>query len=202
LILIGALVYPSFAPVGDIATPAPRSHPNENFNTIGDPNAPVFIQVFSDFQCSHCRNFYNDNEEIIIQNYVETGLVYMEYHSFGDFDGTQPDSSRSAQAAYCAGDQGKFFEMHDYIFENYGTGYSERRLEAMAELIGMDVNQFSECLSSEKYLDMVRADGDLADQVGVRGTPSFLVNGFMVEGNDMLTLQAEIERALLEAAGQ
>ena len=124
----------------------------------------------------------------------------MEYHSYGDFDGQAPDSSRSAQAAYCAGDQGKFFEMHDIMFENYGAGYSVRRLEAMAEAIGLDVDQFSDCLKGEDYLEMVREDYFIAVEAGIRGTPSFVVNGVTIEGNDMVALQTEIERALLNAS--
>ena len=200
-LIIGAMIWPSLQPVEGLLTPEARSHPNADFNVIGDPNAPITIINYSDFQCSFCRAFFAENEQLLIEQFVETGIANYEMRSFGDFLG--PESSAAAEAAYCAGDQGAFWEMHDMIFTNYsggnGGGYAERRLIAMAEDIGLDSEAFSACLDDNKYQD--RVNQDLADgqEAGVEGTPSFFINGILLDGNrDVNAFQQVIESILAE----
>src|SRR5688572_10336155 len=88
-------------------TSVPR--PQAKFNATGNPDAPVKIIEYSDFQCPYCRNFWRDTEDQLIDQYVKTGKVYFEYRSVGLFIG--PESARAAEVAYCAGDQEKFWEM-------------------------------------------------------------------------------------------
>lgn len=168
-------------------------------NAIGDPNAPVKLEVFSSFSCIHCKNFANDTEHQVIDEYVKTGQVYYIYRSFNDPRGAVGIAS---QAAYCAGDQGKFWEMHDIIFANFSqTGYSVKELNNMAELIGLDNDLFNNCLETEKYVEAIYEDVNIGSEAGVGGTPSFTINGVMaIEGNrDFAGMQLAIEAALANA---
>jgi protein-disulfide isomerase len=179
-----ALILPSFTPVGEIVEHPLISRPQVKFNGMGDPNAPVKIIEYSDFQCPYCAQFTTQTEQKIIDAYVATGKVYFEYHSFGGFIGDE--SIRAAEAAYCAGDQEKFWEMHDIIFanqkgENKGD-FADKYLVALAKKIGLDMTKFNSCFSSGKYAQQVSQDGVEAAQSGVKATPSFVINGVLVEG--------------------
>ena len=171
------LIYPNFKPVGTIATAEEFARPRAQANAAGDPDAPIKIEEFSDFQCPYCGNFYRDTERQLVDTYVATGKVYLVYRSFGAFIGGE--SGRAAEAAYCAGDQNKFWEMHDIIFanqtgENVGD-YTDKRLDAFAQAIGLDMAGFDACFGSGKYADQV--DQDLVDgrAAGVTATPSFVL---------------------------
>ena len=161
----------------NLAPPPPHSHPDENLNAIGDPNAPVTIIEYSDFQCPFCGRFARETEPLIIQHYVETGKVRLVYRTFGDWIG--PESLRAAEAAYCAGDQGKFWEFHDVLFynqhgENQGA-FSRERIDSMAKMLGLDMDAFDQCLDSHKYRQQAMQDLKDGQAAGVKGTPSFLV---------------------------
>ncbi len=178
------LILPTLQPVGTIAEHPLMNRPQVKFNAMGDPNAPVKIIEYSDFQCPYCAKFVTQTEQQIIDAYVATGKVYFEYHSFGEFIGAE--SARAAEAAYCAGDQDKFWEMHDIIFanqtgENVGA-FTDKRLTAFAGKIGLDAGKFSDCFTTGKYASQVKQDGVDATQAGVKATPSFVVNGTLVEG--------------------
>ena len=190
---------PEIVEFPEIIVPTPREHPMADDNTMGDPNALVVIEEFSDFQCSHCRNFFRDTEPLIINEYIATGQVYFIYRSWGDSPGG--DSGRAMEAAYCAGDENKFWEMHDIIYANFSAGdsggYSTVRLTAMGEAIGLDVNTFEDCLKDKKYRDRVAEDQSAAQEKGVQGTPSFFINDEFVEGNAPYdTFRTFIEAAL------
>ena len=175
------------------------SRPLVKGNTMGEPNAPVRVVEFSDFQCAYCRQFFLQTEQPLIEDYVTAGKVYFVYRTLGDWLG--PASQASAEAAYCAGDQGRFWEYHDLLFANQGSGaFLRDRLRAFAQALDLDEEGFNACLSSAKYRDQVRQD--LADglQAGVRGTPSFLINGKLVAGAQSYAMfRQEIEAALAEA---
>lgn len=184
--LAAALIFilPNLKPVGDIAEHPLMNRPQVNFNSMGDPNAPIKIIEYSDFQCPYCAKFTRETEQQLIDAYIATGKVYFEYHSFGEFIGYE--SRRAAEAAYCAGDQGKFWEMHDIIFanqtgENVGA-FTDNRLIAFAAKIGLDSGKFSDCFNSGKYASKVTQDGVDGQNAGVKATPSFTVNGELFEG--------------------
>jgi protein-disulfide isomerase len=171
-------------PVGEIKEHPLMNRPQVKLNGMGDPNAPVKITEYSDFQCPYCGKFTIDTEQQLIDAYIATGKVYFEYHSMGGFIGTE--SARSAEAAYCAGDQGKFWEMHDIIFanqtgENVGD-FTDKRLTAFASKLGLDMGVFNGCFTSGKYADQVNLFFAAGQQAGVKATPSFTINGKLVEG--------------------
>lgn len=168
-------------------------------NALGDPNAPVVLEVFSSFGCIHCRDFAVETEHQIIDNYVKNGQVYYIYRSFNN-----PVDSLgiASQAAYCAGDQGKFWEMHDLIFANFSaTGYSNKQLNQMAEILELDTNLFGSCMEAGKYIEAIEEDTQIGSEAGITGTPSFTINGTLViEGNrDFAGFQNAIEAALAAA---
>jgi protein-disulfide isomerase len=213
LLVAAALIYPNLRPVGDIATADQTERPMVADNAMGDPNAPIKIEEFSDYQCPFCARFSEDTEKQIVDTYVANGTVYFVYRSFGNFIG--PESKAAAEAAYCAGDQNKYWEYHDLLFanqtgENVGA-YTDRRLQAFAETLKLDMGAFNDCFNSGKYSD--RVDQDRADGVaaGVTGTPAFLltytVNGeeksrFISGALPFADFQTEIEGALAEMGQQ
>ncbi len=194
------------AAAAQTATPATASGPvdatpavQQAGNTLGDPNAPVKIIEYADFQCPYCRLFWQDTEPQIIENYVKTGKVFYEYRSVGAYLGEESQSA--AEAAYCAGDQGKFWEYHDALFshwtgENVGD-FTPEKLKQYAASIGLDQVAFEQCLSSGKQTSRVQQDLDNAQKDGIKGTPSFLVNGTMIEGaQPFAVFQQAIDQAL------
>lgn len=178
--------------------------PQANVNAAGDSNAPVKMTEYADFQCPYCMNFWRDTEAQIMNTYVKTGKVYFVYRSVGSFLGAE--SARAAEAAYCAGDQGKFWEMHDSLYTNQGpenaNSLADNRIVAMAQVVtGLDMTKFNDCFTSGKYASKVEQDGTdaqkdisgasnfaqlvAAQQYSSSGisTPSFLVNGALIPGS-------------------
>lgn len=170
---------------GQVRAPSvEHSYTEKNGDQLGDPEAAVTIIEYGDFQCSHCLNFFNTTESLLITNHVETGEAFYEYRAVG-FLG--PESILAAEAAYCAADQNMFWEYHDVVFSNYSTGnsggYDEGRLVEFAETLEMDQEAFAACLSSGEKADQVEANRAAAAADGVTGTPGFIVNGTVLEGN-------------------
>jgi len=210
-------------PVGEIVMPELKPLQQVNFNALGNPNAPVKIIEYSDFKCSYCGRFATTTKYQIIDAYIATGKVYFEYRSVGEF--LSPESARAAEAAYCAGDQGKFWEMHDVIFANLLEGenrgqFSDARLVAFAEKLNINIGTFKDCFNNGKYAarlleDQQNAARDItsttnyaelvaAGQYSSSGisTPSFVVNGRLIPGAQPFSVfQQEIDAALA-AAGQ
>jgi protein-disulfide isomerase len=168
-------------------------------NSMGSPSARVKIIEYADFQCPYCMQFHQDTEPKIINEYVRTGKVYFEYHSVGAFLGEE--SGAAAQGAYCAGDQGKFWEYHDALFshwtgENVGD-FTNDKLEQYAASLGLDAASFQDCLSSGKYAAILDQDVKDARAAGIRATPSFMINGKLLEGAlPFADFQQAIEAAL------
>jgi protein-disulfide isomerase len=175
-----------------------NSKPRVDGNTMGDPNAPVVIEEFSDFQCAYCRQFFLETEKPLINQYVSTGKVYFIYRTLGSWLG--PGSQYAAEAAYCAGDQDMFWEFHDALFTNQGRmEFSPVNLIQLADNLGMDLNEFGNCVENYKYRDQVKKDLTDGINAGVRGTPSFLINRRLVIGAQPFSFfQQAIETALNE----
>ena len=208
-----ALIYPNFKPVGEITTATSKERPTANDNALGDPNAPIKIEEFSDYQCPYCARFSEETEQQIIDTYVTNGTAYFVYRSFGGFIGKE--SQDAAEAAYCAGEQNKYWEYHDILFanqtgENVGA-YTPRRLQAFAEALSLDMNAFNSCVDSGKFADRVQQDGADGKAAGVTGTPAFVisytVNGeqkqrFISGAYPIGEFQTQIEGALAEMGQQ
>ncbi|HSB47515.1 MAG TPA: thioredoxin domain-containing protein [Candidatus Bilamarchaeum sp.] len=146
---------------------------------LGSDSAPVVIVEFSDFQCPFCRKFWADSYQNIKKEYIDTGKVQLVYRDFPlSF---HPSAQKSAEAAECAADEGKGWEMHDKMYSEeakLGAGtvqYTDDDLKRWASEIGLDAAKFNDCLSSGKYAAEVQKDETDGQGAGVTGTPSFII---------------------------
>lgn len=182
LIFIGPDLVKKFFPDNvQVAEEIPREVTQSN--TMGDPKAPVHIVEYGDFQCPFCLKFWKETEPQLIKEYVNTGKVYFEYRSYPIIGA---ESIVAAEGAYCAGDQGKFWEYHDTLFTNW-TGenvgdFTQDKLIKYAKAVGLDAQTFESCLSEEKYKGQVEQDQAQGEADGVHATPTLFVNGFKLEG--------------------
>ena len=148
----------------------------------GDPNAPVTIIEFSDFKCGYCGLFAVETLPKIRQNYVDTGKVRFAYKNMA-VQGAE--SSRAAEAGECAAEQDNFWGFHDIAFADLVMVRSELNNEtliAMAEKLKLDTDAFKTCLESGRYRNKVSQDTLSVQSLGVRGTPSFLINDVFFTG--------------------
>jgi protein-disulfide isomerase len=119
-----------------------------------------------------------------------------------------PNSISTAEAAYCAGEQNRFWEFHDIIFANQSTLFMnvnqklDKTFNAYANALGMDLESFESCMKSDKYMAEIQQDYLEAQQAGVNSTPSFLINDVLVVGNQPLSEFQAIIEAELAQAGQ
>jgi protein-disulfide isomerase len=170
--------------------PEAIKNPNDLFSkadaVLGSEDAKVTIVEFSDFQCPFCRSFFSGAYAQIKKEYIDTGkarLVFRHY-PLAFHSAARP----SAIAAECAGEQGKFWQFHDKIFNEQalkGTGtiaYGVTELKAWAAQIGVDAPKFNSCLDSEKYASKVEKDTADGAKYGVSGTPTLFVNGKIIVG--------------------
>jgi len=143
---------------------------------LGSPSAPVTIIEFGDYQCPKCDAWFKNEEPTIKANYIDTNKAKLY---FVDFPFLGADSPVAAQAAYCAGDQGKYWEYHDYLYSNQGaiqSGWaSANNLKSYATILGLDASKFSSCLDSSKYADSVAHNKDIGSSEGIQGTPAFFI---------------------------
>lgn len=156
---------------------------------LGDPNAPVTIVEYSDYQCPFCKRFHEDVFPQLRDEYIKTGkvkFVYTDYTLIDGFtEGDYGESDRAADAVACAGAQGKFWEMHDTVMhnqtgENIG-GFTKANLAKMAELLDLNMGDFNSCLDDRDYKDEIAAGEEQGKAMGVSGTPSLFINGVKVD---------------------
>lgn len=161
---------------------------------LGDPNAPVEIIEFSDFQCTYCGRFYTQTLPELKSKYIDTGKVKLVYRDFPlSF---HPEAQSAAEAAECAKEQGKFWEFHDKIFENQGSMSAAAYKQWAAEL-GLNAEQFNSCYDSGKYKSEVQKDFQDGQKAGVSGTPTCYVNGHQIIGAQPFSaFQSIIEQEL------
>jgi protein-disulfide isomerase len=174
----------------------------ENGVHLGDPNAPVKVDIYADFRCSVCLYYSQNFEPQIIQTYVDTGKVYYTFHSFIVIDGNDgTDASyRSANAAMCAGEQGRFWDYHDTLFANQvsedASLFTDVRLVAMAQNLNLDMTAFNQCYQAKKYASSIEADISQAHSLNLTGTPSILINGKFLQIKTFNDVSTAIENAL------
>lgn len=151
--------------------------------TLGPADAPVTIVEYSDYSCPHCRDF---NEQTLVpleDSYIADGDVRVEVQPIA-FLGNS--SLVAANAALCAQAQGEFWPYHNRLFQALGefgnTAYETGRLKEYAAEIGLNQEQFSQCVDGNTYVDRVRELTNEAQSRGVRATPTLFINGEKVEG--------------------
>ena len=151
---------------------------------LGDKNAPITLVEFGDYQCFFCNKFFHDTENGILENYVKTGKVKI---IFKDYTIIGPDSITAALGANCAGDQGKFWEFHDILYNNWNgenNGWaSSENVKGFATELNLDVDKFTTCLDDEHHKQKIEASVSDARQLGLTGTPAF----FVINANNQVT---------------
>ena len=138
----------------------------------GAATAPVTLVEISDYHCPFCRRHVQQTQPQIYTEYVETGKVRHVFLHY-PIDQLHPDAYKSHEAASCANDQGKFWELHAKLFE--APARTEEQIAGVAFAVGLDVNALKACMSSGKYREAVRKNVERMQELGVSGTPMFLI---------------------------
>ena len=143
---------------------------------LGSKDAPITMIEFGDYQCFYCNKFYHDTEPDIVKNYINTGKVRMV---FKDFTIIGQDSVNAAHASHCAQEQGKFWDYHDALYNNWtgeNTGWaSSANLLTFAKQIGLDETKFNQCMTDSRYISTVQGSLSNAKDLGLTGTPDFFI---------------------------
>ena len=157
---------------------ARRLHPpvGENDHALGPADAPVTLVEYGDYECPHCYRAHPMLKRIVANlgdrlHFVFRNFPLTEIH---------PHALHAAEAAEAAADQGKFWEMHDTIYEHQQDGplaLEDRALVGYAEELGLDARRVASALATDAYEERVRADFMSGVRSGVNGTPTFFING-------------------------
>ena len=143
---------------------------------MGDSNAQITILEWGDYQCTFCYKFHQNTLNTINEQYIKNGKVQL---IFKDFPLNGPDSFLAAEATYCAEDQGKYWQYHNELYNNWGgekTGWITREsLDVFAITINLNLDEFNACLDDQKYQKRVKTLYEFGKEIGIDATPSFLV---------------------------
>ena len=187
---------PPAAPIPSGTSVAERVGQPVDRRSIGDPNAPVVIEVYEDYQCGHCRDFTVGLESTIRDDLVKSGVARLVYMNRFVINAGSKDA---AAAAECAADQGRFWEYHDGLFANIASDpqiIQDAKLKRLASDIGLDTDTFAECFDTRQHYEaLIREDQEAANR-GVNGTPTVFINGERYQGD----FAAEPFKAAVEKA--
>ena len=192
--LIGAAVLLIFARPGQA---------QEEFQLLGDAEAPVELTVYFDFECPACRNFALVALPAIKAEFVETGLLRLRL-IFYPLSTKHPNAVAAASAAHCAGKAGRFWAYHDYLYvrqpEWRGTSAPDSLWVGYADKLGLDPEAFAACLGAKETLDAVEANWVEAISAGAPGTPTVLLNGESISDLGSYEQLSDRIRAAVRAA--
>ncbi len=200
VIIAGAIVYKP----GNDPTPSDTNDivdTTTNFETptidddvvLGDPNAPVTVIEFGDYECPFCGQLYQNVEKPLREDYIKTGKVKMVYRDYPL--AFHPSAQPAAEAAECAGAQGKYWAYHDALFERQAT-LSTLNYTDLAGELGLDKAAFQICVDNRTYADEIAKDQADGTAAGVGGTPATFINGQLISG----AVPYETFKAVIEAA--
>jgi protein-disulfide isomerase len=167
--------------------------------TMGSPAAPVTIQAWEDFMCPACRQWTTTVEPLLLEQYIKTGQVRLEFHQF-PLSRHAPGAEMAAQASLCANDQNAFWPYHNRLFPAQDQGQAGFTIDALvryADEVGLDSRALMDCMSSQTHRDAVTASINDALSLGLNATPSILVNG--VPMNNPFDFEGEM-KTLIESA--
>ena len=159
--------------------------------SVGPANAPITIVEFSDFQCPYCKLSLPTIKEVLAKYPGKVKVVYRDYPG-----PNHPHAAQAAEAAQCAGDQGKFWKYHDSLFAHQAPGIGWNFTE-LAQEIGLNPDTFATCLNTRRYREEVAKDLHDGFTLGVTSTPTFFINGRpLVGAKPFAEFQAVIDRLL------
>jgi protein-disulfide isomerase len=151
---------------------------------IGDTTARVWLIMISDFQCPYCKQFHDESFEALRKDYVATGKVRMAYINFPL--PSHLNAWPAAEAAMCAGAQGKFWPMHDVLFSSQSTWEerhpAEQVIDSLATSVGVDTVPLDRCVTAHVAKDLIDADMARAEHAGARSTPTVIVGSKIMVG--------------------
>ena len=143
---------------------------------LGNPNAPITLVEFGDYQCHFCNVYFQDTQHKIVENFVNTDKVKI---IFKDFTIIGPDSVSAAHFAHCAGEQERFWEYHNILYNNWSgenNGWaSNDNLLQFANEIDLDMNELKKCNNENRYKSLIESSNSDARSLGLTGTPAFFV---------------------------
>src|SRR6267142_3546043 len=168
----------------------------------GSPTAKVWVIEVSDFQCPFCRQWHEETYQKLRDEFVKTGKVRLAYVNFPLAQHTY--ALPAAEAAMCAGVQGKFWEMHDALFTNQAKWETlpapAAFFESVARAAGVDVARWRQCVQSRKMTPLIMADQDRARVAGAASTPSFMIGDKLLVGTQPIeNLRSAIDSALAKS---
>jgi len=177
---------------GDLLIPLQPTPPElvdpANSRALGPADAPVTIEMWSDFQCPACGFFARTITPDLLKEFVRAGTVRVVYRDFAFIDGGDPngESQQAAAAARCAGDQGKFWQYLDYLFENQGKenkgAFRRDRLDQIAAAVGLDMTAYRSCMDGDVPEQATKAETAQGKAAGVVLTPTLAINGVLHKG--------------------
>ncbi len=180
----------------------PVSISEEGFPRLGNPEADVDVKEYSSFTCPHCRSFHEDSLPDLIERARDGEILFI----FVPVSAAGDSSEVAAKAVICGGEQGKYWEMIDALFEWQGlfgnSAYTTNRLLTGADALGLDRGQFTQCFDSASTAEVLAAARQAAIEQDIGGTPSVAVNGVLLENRTLETINAAIDSALQLAGGR
>jgi protein-disulfide isomerase len=175
-----------------VATSGPVRTSVAGAPVLGRASAPVTIVEFSDYQCPFCQRYFITTFPALKRDYIDTGKVRYVFRDY-PLDQLHPYARKAAEAAHCAGEQAKYWEMHDVLFRNQ-KALAPAQLPEYARTVGMDGAKFDRCLSSGRHASRVEQGITDGAAAGVQGTPGFVVGetkaGGVVEGTPIRGAQS------------
>jgi protein-disulfide isomerase len=152
----------------------------------GARQAPLTLVEFSDYQCPFCGRYFRQTFPEIERDYISTGKLSYAFRDF-PLDQIHPQASEAAEVARCAGDQGKYWAMHDRLFTEQAA-LAKKDWAAHGRAVGLDEAQLKACLESNRHAAAVRRDLTEGLRAGVRGTPTFFIGTMEPDGKTMKVL--------------
>ena len=177
-IAIAAIYFATQGPKATSPSSTPLLSVSPQNPVLGSKTAPYAIFEFGDFQCPSCDYWFKNQEPIVVQNLVDSGKAKLVWRDFIIYDS---DSRLAANAAYAAGEQGKFWEFHDLLYANQGRANSgwvtQQLMTSFAQRLGLNITEFTQSMSSDKYNSLIDSNFQAGQQLGIQGTPTFFVVG-------------------------
>jgi protein-disulfide isomerase len=169
----------------------------------GDSSAAVWMVVVSDFECPYCARWHEQSYEALRREYVDSGKIRIAYLNYPLPN--HPHAWPAAEAAMCAGLQGKFWPMHDAIFQSQerwrAVSDATPIFESLAAAQGLDMDAQRRCVSTHQTRPLIQADYERVNRAGVTGTPTFFIGRRTIGGlGPTAAYRAAIDSALAEAA--
>lgn len=158
--------------VAGLAFAAQAGFTEEDDRVRGNPRAPITLLEYSDFTCGFCEQFFEETWPLLFSEYIDTGKVRLVYRDFPrSLSGPSVDT---ALAARCAGEQGRYWAMHDRLYSS-SDKFSSAELHQQADALQLDAKRFASCFEASRYTTDIFKDRIEAGRMGIRGTPHFIL---------------------------